>query len=228
MSDFYSIDSTIFENHEFKMMTELQQSIWFFSVTSTYARHSAGFGIYPVSTASFLHLKCQSVENELGTKLKKNFPLDPALVQDQLGRDDLEMSLFSGKSKIGQMVRDFPDWIDYCPENDVIFSKKFFKYSGHIYLRNSKALIQALHKEYEINKHRTHEKWWGELMNIYEERIKKDWQEYFFENVKENRKSPIQKTFEILFELKEKYKTKNVFEPKSAKKLIEKHEKIIC
>lgn len=210
MADFRSLNDSVFESEEFKMMQPIQQSIVLYAMLGGRSHKASISGMYPISTGSFTHLPKKDVIEQLGGKakeLQELFPLDIEEVQDQLGHDDFEIKLSKNKKKrTGKLVASFNDWIDYDPEKDIIYCKKLYEYSGRLYLKTDKAKVQALHREFNgKNAHLFPERWWGELMNTHYDEFKKAWYEFSKDNVKDDKASPYQKTFDRLFFLKEKY-----------------------
>ncbi len=157
--------------------------------------------------------------------------VDPQEAQDELGREDVEISLMlhnntstplSEKEKelrIGRMTREFPDMIEYDPKTDMIFVKLMWRYSTLDFLKTASARIEGIHADFVKYGATTPERWWGELMNINKVSIDAAWIEFNETHLvakekaeKDGKKngghrnfSAIEKSFKTLYDLQKKY-----------------------
>lgn len=187
MSKFRPCDYQFFHDKSINKLNGDQFKILVHSILGPQIHLTKGTGIYPISTTHIHYL-------------------DHYLVQDQLGRTRHEMAMLLHKDVsslsddeirkgIGLLVKDFPTLIDYDPVDDMIFSKKAFRYSTVHYLKN-KALLEGIHSDFVSFFHRTKEDWWGEFMLLNEKNIIPTYRLY-----ESTISEPVKKTFSTLFSL---------------------------
>lgn len=194
-SEYRAKSPDYFSNDRVAKLRGVQHAIVDYSMTGHEFCRSKGMGIYKVSTTSFSW--CAPLEE----------------IQDQLGRDDQEVALLLGKPlaeladedkklKQGILTRDFPDLIEYDPENDMIFSKLAYKYSTLLYCKTAKARLEVIHHEYKKICYEVPERWLAEFYSINQKCIEHSIREF---SSKDKNYSAVMKTINELEGLQKKY-----------------------
>lgn len=201
--DFKGIDPHLLSHKRVMQLSHLEFRIFIMSFIAQANCLSRGVGIFKISTTDF----------EKGIKHE--------IVQDYLGRTDLEVALLLGKrqhelteedkkKKVGILTKKFPDLIEYDPDQDMIFSKLVFDSSSVFYMKTPKSIMENVHKDFKDFFGRTPERWWSEFAKINSRRL-----HAAFDNInKEDKGFPsYSKTFEKLFELERNFSPSQIPSP---------------
>lgn len=199
--DFRSTSDRLYSHPKLTKLTKDQLWICMYSMQGIESLKCKAMGIYPISTNDF-KIDQQIVQYELGyTKQEIGLKLHNT---SQIPLSDEEKRLC-----LGRMVLDFPDIIEYDPENDIIFNKLMFRYCGELYLSSPRAKVEGIHHDYALIEGKCPERWLGEFVKINSRTIHDAW-DHFKTAEKEKKEphknlNPLTKTFETLFELENKF-----------------------
>jgi len=196
---------TIYNHRRVMELDGLQYKLFDYTLHNAFVASTKRIGIYEISTTQFSGIASQED------------------IQDQLGRTDREVSLAlhnktvalndeEKKRKIGKLVSDFSDIIEYDPEKDMLFNKVMFRYCGVIYLSTDRAKIEGIHSDFEKFKLKTQERWWGELMYLNKIEISDAYAKWLKNHKEKPHKNfqSIKQTFDHLFELERQFSPSSV------------------